>query len=128
MLIVVDTSVIIAVILNEASKPALVQATTGADLIAPTSLHWEIGNALSALFKRKRITLSEAQQALLEYQQIPLRFIDVSLDDALTIAEHHAIYAYDAYLIACARLHTAPLLTLDNGLRTAAQAAGITIL
>lgn len=128
MVIVVDTSVIIAVILNEASKGSLVQATTGAYLVAPASLHWEIGNALSAMFKRRRLTLAEGQQALLEYQKVPLRFIDVALADTLTIADQYSIYAYDAYFIACARLQSAPLLTIDNGLRTTARAAGITVL
>lgn len=126
-IIVVDTSTVVAVILNEASKPALIQATAGADLVAPASLHWEIANALSAMFKRNRISVAEGQQALFEYQKIPLRFMDVTLSDTLTIAHQHSIYAYDAYFIACARVQSAPLLTIDNGLRTAARAAGVTV-
>lgn len=102
MAIVVDTSVILAVVLNEPGKSALIRLTTGAELLAPVSLHWEIGNALSSLFKRRRITEAEGQQALDEYQKIPIRFLDVPLDEALHVAAQHRIYAYDAYFLVCA--------------------------
>lgn len=55
MEIVVDTSVIIAVIVDEPEKARLIESTKGASLIAPGSLYWEIGNAFSAMLKRKRI-------------------------------------------------------------------------
>jgi len=127
MLLVVDTSVILAVVLNEPTKPELVRLTTGAELVAPLSLHWEIGNALSTMIKRKRISLSEALQALLEYQTIPVRFLDVPLDDTLRVVERYQIYAYDAYFIACSRQQSCPLITLDSGLQTAARAAQINL-
>ena len=41
--IVVDTSVIIAVIANEPQRDILIDLTKGADLLAPPSVHWEIG-------------------------------------------------------------------------------------
>ena len=58
--IVIDTSAIIAVIANEPEKEALVELTTGADLIAPRSVHWEIGNAFSAMLRRERIKVEQA--------------------------------------------------------------------
>ncbi len=125
MALVVDTSVILAVVLNEPTKPALIRLTTGAELLAPLSLHWEIGNALSAMLKRKRITEIEGHQALDEYQKIPIRFLDVPLDEALHLAAQHMIYAYDAYFMVCARNQSSALLTLDGGLQTAARAAHI---
>ena len=128
MALVVDTSVILAVVLNEPTKARLIQLTTGADLIAPRSLHWEIGNALSAMLKRKRITEGEAQDALLEYQKIPIRFLDVPLDATLRIVAQYRIYAYDAYFIVCARQQSSALATLDNGLQTVARAAHISLL
>ncbi len=128
MVLVVDTSVILAVVLNEPSKMSLIRLTIGAELVAPASLHWEMGNALSAMLKRKRLTLDEAHQALSEYHKIPIRFHDVALDDTVTIAAQFAIYAYDAYFIACARTQSAAILTIDHGLKMAAQAAGLTVL
>jgi predicted nucleic acid-binding protein len=127
MALVVDTSVILAVVLNEPTKARLIQLTTGADLIAPLSLHWEIGNALSAMLKRKRATEEEAQAALLEYQKIPIRFLDVPLDTTLQIVAQYRIYAYDAYFIVCARQQSSALITLDKGLHTVARAAHISL-
>lgn len=128
MVIVVDTSVILAVVLNEPVKSALIRLTVGAELIAPASLHWEIGNAFSAMLKRKRLTLDEVRQAVAEYRKIPIRLLDVSLDDAMRLVAQFSIYAYDAYMISCAHIHSAPLITLDNGLKAAAEAAGVTTL
>jgi predicted nucleic acid-binding protein len=127
MALVLDTSIILAVVLNEPTKAELIRLTTGAELLAPLSLHWEIGNALSAMLKRKRITESEAQQALLEYQKVPIRFLDVALDEAIHVAAQHMIYAYDAYFIVCARSHSSTLITLDGGLQTAARAAHVSL-
>jgi predicted nucleic acid-binding protein len=125
MTIVVDTTVIIAVVTNEAHKPALLAATQDADLIAPPSLHWEIGNAFSAMFKRKRLTLREAAGAIDLYLQIPIRVNDIDLQHAVRLASDLQIYAYDAYMIACAEAANCPLITLDGGLRLAAQRAGV---
>jgi predicted nucleic acid-binding protein len=121
MNIIVDTSVIIAVIVNESSKPAIIQATQKADLLAPASIHWEIGNAFSAMFKRNRITLDEALEAVEIYKQIPIRVVDIELEEALRIAKQLNIYAYDAYLIRCAQKYSAPLLSLDEALLRVAE-------
>lgn len=128
MVIVADTSVILAVVLNEPVKSALIRLTVGAELIAPASLHWEIGNAFSAMLKSKRLTLDEVRQAVAEYHKIPIRLLDVSLDDAMTLIAQFSVYAYDACMISCARIHSAPLITIDNGLKAAAEAAGVTTL
>jgi predicted nucleic acid-binding protein len=119
--IVIDTSVVIAVIANEPVKEALVALTTGADLIAPHSVHWEVGNALSAMLRRERIKIEQAIQAVQIYQQIPIRFVDVELEETLKIAAALGIYAYDAYLIRCAVKYKSPLISLDRGLIGAAK-------
>ena len=126
--IVIDTSAIIAVITNEPTKPELIKMTGGAQLFAPHSVHWEIGNAFSAMLKRNRITLAEAHQAMAYYQLIPIRFIDIDLKQALELAKRLNMYAYDAYLIACAQKKKYALLTLDRGLKHAAKRVGITVL
>ena len=125
MEIVIDTSVVIAVVTNEAERTALVEQTRGAHLVAPASVHGEVGNALAAMLKRRRITLAEIEQALQAYEKIALRFLDVDLTAALRIAAAQNLYAYDAYLIACATRQRCPLLTLDGGLARAAEAAGV---
>ena len=123
--IVVDTSVIIAVIAHEPQRDALIRLTKGADLLAPASVHWEIGNAFSAMLKRNRIELDQALQAIAAYRQIPIRYVDVELEDTLAIAERYAIYANDAYLIRCGLKFSAPLLSLDRSLQQVAEQAGV---
>jgi predicted nucleic acid-binding protein len=80
------------------------------------------------MLKRQRITVEQAIQALRIYDQIPIRFVDVELDETLRIADAHRIYAYDAYLIRCAEKYGGPLLTLDRGLVAAAQQRGVAVL
>jgi predicted nucleic acid-binding protein len=103
----------------------LVKATIGADLVAPESIHWEIGNAFSAMFKRKAITLDNARVALKIYQEIPIRYVGTDLEDALVLAEELNIYPYDAYLLVCCAKYNAPLLTLDKQLAMYAEMKGI---
>ncbi|MBV8056942.1 MAG: type II toxin-antitoxin system VapC family toxin [Deltaproteobacteria bacterium] len=123
--VVVDTSIIIAVLVGESHREALVRATVSADLLAPPSVHWEVGNAFAAMFKRRRLALDAARRALEVYRRIPIRFSEVGLEQALTLAKDLDIYAYDAYVIACAQQHRCALLSLDQGLVTAAGRAGI---
>ncbi|MGC2238403.1 MAG: type II toxin-antitoxin system VapC family toxin [Pyrinomonadaceae bacterium] len=125
--LVADTSTVIAVIANEPEKPLLIAKTRGSDLVAPRSLYWEIGNAFSAMIKRGRITLEQATAAIEIYEQIPISLVDVDLKQALEIVDKHKVYAYDAYMIACALSRNCPLLTLDGGLAYAAKAAGIEV-
>jgi uncharacterized protein with PIN domain len=60
--ITIDTSALIAVIANEPEKQKLIEVTKGVDLIAPLSVHWEIGNAFSSWFKRKKQRLMKHLQ------------------------------------------------------------------
>jgi predicted nucleic acid-binding protein len=124
---VLDASAVIAVITNEVHRPALIQLTEGAELLSPWSLPIEIGNAFSAMFKRKRISLDQAKAAVKAYQQIPIRLLDIDLMRSLEISHDLGIYAYDAYLIDCGLQNRAPLLTVDKGLQDAARRAGVEV-
>jgi predicted nucleic acid-binding protein len=128
MEVTVDASVLIAVIANEAQKSSLIELTREADLIAPSSIHWEIGNAFSAMLKRQRVTLEQATQAIQIYQNIPVRFVEIELVQALELAAELNIYAYDAYLLRCAAKYHAPLLTLDEKLMKLARQKGFSVL
>lgn len=128
MYIVVDTSVIIAVIAGESQRTRLIRLTQGTDLLAPHSVHWEIGNALSAMLRRGRVTLELALRAIEVYRHIPIRYVEIELEEALKVAAEEGIYAYDAYLIRCAEKYRAPLLTLDRMLMEIAQRRGIKVL
>jgi predicted nucleic acid-binding protein len=116
MEIVIDTSALLAVVGEQPEKAELVRLTRGAALVAPASVHWEVGNALSAMFKRKAIGLDTALELLDAYAAIPIRLIDMALKQAVELSARLNVYAYDAYVIACAVNQKAPLLTLDRGL------------
>ncbi|MDH7485062.1 MAG: type II toxin-antitoxin system VapC family toxin [Anaerolineae bacterium] len=126
--IVVDTSVLMAIIANEPEKERLIELTQGSDLIAPHSVHWEIGNAFSAMLRRKRITVEQALRAIEVYRRIPIRFVDVELETSLQVADRLGIYAYDAYLIQCALRYRSPLLSLDENLINSARRIKVRVL
>jgi len=121
MSIIIDTSAIIAVIANEPEKSKLIEVTIGATLVAPYSVYWEIGNAFSAMLKRNRIRCEEAIKSIEIFRKIPIRLLDVELEDSLKIAERFTCYCYDAYLLRCSQKYKFPLLTLDKKLAKTAD-------
>jgi len=127
--IVIDASVFIATIANEPEKDRLIQATKGANLIVLPSIHWEIGNAFSAMLKRNRISFDQVLDPIDIYYQIPNRFASVELEESLQLAaEKNKIYAYYAYIIRWAVKYQAALLSLDKNLLTVANAMGVKVI
>lgn len=119
---------IIAVITNEMHKNRLIEITKNAELIAPPSMHWEIGNAFSAMFRRGRIRLEQAKLALNEYKKIPIKSHDVSLDSVLELSKKYNLYAYDVYFLLCAKKIKAPLLSLDKEMIENGKRMGLNII
>ena len=119
--IVIDTSALIAVIVGEPERQKLIELTSGHTLIGPGSILWEIGNAFSAMFKQKRLTLDEAKKGISIFRSIPLRYIEPDFSTSLNLSKQFDIYAYDAYFLDCAVKHRAPLLTLDRRLKASAK-------
>jgi len=128
MFITIDTSALLAVIGNESSKQQIIDLTVDCSLYAPASVHWEIGNAFSSMFKSRKLKIEPAQQALAAYGAISIKFIDVPLDTTLKISKAQNIHAYDAYIIQCAQQTSTALLTLDNGLKSVADRMGVSVL
>ncbi len=126
--VTVDASVVMAVLLNETSKARLLELTGGAELLSPTTLPWEVGNALTALFKRRRLDLPQARQALASFAEIAVRLVDVDLAASVELAHQQSMYAYDAYVLECARRHRTPLLSLDAAQSEIARKLGIPVL
>lgn len=118
--IVIDTSALIAVIAGEPERAKIIEITSGNTLIGPGSVPWEIGNAFSAMFKQKRLSLAEAEKGISIFNSIPIRYIETDFVSVLNISKQAAIYAYDAYFLDCATRQKAPLLTLDQRLKACA--------
>ena len=126
--IVIDASAILAVIVGEPERDRIVEMTGGHNLVGPGSIPWEIGNALSSMLKQHRVGIEEVQQGLSIFQSIAIRYLEVDLGNALSIAHSANLYAYDAYFLDCVARHAAPLLTLDRPLRRAADKIGVPVL
>jgi predicted nucleic acid-binding protein len=128
MEVIIDTSALLAVVAMKPERAELIRLTRGATLVAPSSVHWEIGNALSAMFKRKAIELDDAVKVLESYTDIPIRLLDPPLRQAVQLCRDLNVYAYDAYVIACAINQRAPILSLDRVLVERARTLKLDIL
>jgi predicted nucleic acid-binding protein len=91
--------------------------------MSPRTCRISIGNAGSV-----EVSPRGAAGALRRYDEIPIQWVEVALDDALRVSDRHDLYAYDAYMLVAARRHQAPLLTLDGGLKKAARESEIDLL
>jgi len=126
--IVIDASAILAVIVGEPERDRIVEMTGGHTLVGPGSIPWEIGNAFASMLKQHRVGMDEVRQGLSIFQSIPIRYLEVNLQNALSIAHSTNMYAYDAYFLDCATRLAAPLLALDRPLRRAADKLGVPVL
>lgn len=125
MRIVADTNVFLCVALAQPERSRIISLTQGHELIAPSILPFEIGNALSALARRNSLTAELVRDAWKVTQSIPVQLRDTQVLPALDIAMQHKIYAYDAYFLECALAARSPLLTLDKGMRRVARELNI---
>lgn len=126
--IVIDVSAILAVVIDEPERGRIIELTRGQTLVGPGSIEWEVGNAFSAMFKQRRLTLEEAINGLSTFQSIPVRYLPIDFNSVLSIAHDNNVYAYDAYVLECAKKYGAPLLTLDHPMQLVAKRLGIQVL
>lgn len=126
--IVIDASAILAVIVDEPERDRVIKVTTGHNLVGPGSIPWEIGNAFSSMLKQHRLNIEAAKRGMSIFQSIPIRYLAVDMDNAVSLAYANDLYAYDAYFLDCAARHVAPLLTLDRPLKRVAGKIGIEVL
>jgi predicted nucleic acid-binding protein len=128
MQVVIDPSAILAVLLNEPERDALIRATISSILITPASTPWEIGNALIAGLRRRRLSQDDVVTAWNSFEEVSLRFVEVDISRALLTAARYGLYAYDAYVLEAAEARRVPLLTIDQTLAQAAERAGVALL
>ncbi len=126
--VVADTNIFLAVALNVPEKDRIIKLTVDVAALAPEILPYEIGNALSAMVKRRRLSEVEALEAEQLTGRIPVRLVGVDVQASLQLALTYNIYAYDAYFLQCARVYSRPLITLDRRMKQVADQIGIAIL
>ena len=128
MVILADANIYLAVLLEEVEKQGIIKQTEGNTLASPLILPYEIGNALSAMHRREKLTENQILKCYSIFEIIPVRLVDVNIKNALRIAADFDIYAYDAYYLEVAQRYKYPLLSLDQRMKTAAAELGIHLL
>lgn len=128
MQIISDTNIFLAVALDEPEKENIIRLTSSCDATAPNILPYEIGNALTAMTKRKQLTDNEAISTYKIASQISVRLVSIDIQKALELALKYNIYAYDAYFLQCAQSLSCPLITLDKRMRQVAKDLNIKLL
>jgi predicted nucleic acid-binding protein len=116
---IVDASFALSVVLDEAQG---LEATSGRLLssarprrVVTTHFHLECANGLAQAFRRGRIELDDAFEALLLLMDLPFeqRQPAAAEVDALRLAYEHCISAYDAGYVALSDELGLPLVTAD---------------
>jgi len=128
MKITADTNTFLAVTLYEPERDEIIRLTLDHEIVAPDVLPFEIGNALSAMLKRKRISPNELIDIWDATQKIPVDLRNIDIRKALEIASQFNIYAYDAYFLTCSLSLHCPLITLDRRMNEVAKVLGIPIM
>jgi len=128
MNIISDTNIFLAVALDEPEKDNIIRLTSDTSAISPEILFYEVGNALTAMVKRKQLTNSEALSAFVAVSLIPVRLVSVDIEQALRLAIQYNIYAYDGYFLQCAIHLSCPLMTLDKRMKKVASELKIEVL
>ena len=128
MNLVADTNIFLAIALDEPQKEHIIEVTSDAVLSAPEILPYEIGNALSAMTKRGRISKVEALAAEKAANLIPVRLVSIDIQKALEVAIEYSLYAYDAYFLLCAKSLVQSLMSLDKRMKQVARNLGINVL
>lgn len=126
--LIADTNIFMTVVLNLPQREEILEHTVGYHLCAPNIFPFEVGNALSAMSKRKQILPNEALQAFDEIQKIPVSLQTVDVRQALQLAIEQRIYAYDGYFLQLAVETELPILTLDKGMQYVAKQLGLALI
>jgi len=128
MNIIADTNIFMVVALGEPERPLILERTMTCELIAPTLLPYELSNALSAMYKQKRLKSNEVVSVFNLASQIPVRLVEINISNALSLAIEYDIYVYDAYFLQAALQYRCALLSLDKKMCQVAQKLNIKLL
>lgn len=117
--LVVDCSVIAAVLFDEPKRDEAARVLAGKELFAPELIADEF---VSVAVKKSRHGLAEiARQALMDFAELELTRFRPDVSSQWRLALEHEISAYDAAYLWLAAEIGAPLATFDERLGTAAR-------
>ena len=106
--------------------------SSGSVALVPAIWPFEVANALLMAQRRKRITLAQVTSVLQRIALLPITIEFITMGRAFGAifsgAQREGLTAYDAAYIELAMREGLAFATLDNGLRRAAQRAGVPLL
>ena len=123
--IVINSSCVLSFLLNQEGSKKVVSIVGENQLVAPSYLPFEIGNAISKLIKRKLISVYEGVSVFHEFARIPIRLIEPDIPNSIVIAGESESYAYDCYYLNIASQMVLPLFTYDDKMKETAEKRGI---
>jgi predicted nucleic acid-binding protein len=134
-LLILDSSATLAWIYGDETTEAIRQvfsAIADDGAVVPALWRLEVANSLTIAIRKRRIDPDFRREALAD-----LALLDITTDrqtdsrawtDTLDLADHFRLTVYDAAYLELARRRALPLATLDQELRAAATATGVTLL
>jgi len=134
-LLILDSSATLAWIYGDETTEAIrriFDAIADNGALVPVLWRLEVANSLTMAVRKRRIDLDFRRAALAD-----LALLDITTDpqtdsyawtDTLNLADQFRLTVYDAAYLELARRRMLPLATLDQELRTAATAIGVTVL
>lgn len=135
MKFVPDASIALAWLFEDESHSGadrLLDSLPASTLVVPALWFLELCNVIAGAERRGRLTARQATRILGFVRQWPVETdsapAERTFDTVVAIAREHALTAYDAAYLELALRRTLPLATLDQPLRRAAAAAGVSVL
>jgi predicted nucleic acid-binding protein len=128
MKLALDTSVVIALLASDEERESILEKIAGHDFICSESITPELGNAVSAMFKRGRITLKQGLAMVDGFLQLDIHQVSFNLQRALEISHSYHLYAYDAYVLECAERLNIGVITLDSRMNDVARQLEIPVI
>jgi predicted nucleic acid-binding protein len=134
-LLILDSSATLAWIYGDETTEAIrrvFDAIADNGALVPVLWRLEVANSLTMAVRKRRIDPDFRRAALAD-----LAMLDITTDpqtdyyawtDTLNLADQFRLTVYDAAYLELARRRMLPLATLDQELRTAATAIGVTVL
>ena len=122
---VIDASCILAFLLNQEGCNEVKSIVADSELVAPTCLSFEIGNAISKLIKRNFLSIVDGVAVFHEFAKIPIRLIEPNISSSIVLAGQSDSYSYDAFYINLATQFSLPLFTFDEKMKQISSERGI---
>ena len=118
---VVDASALAAVLFGEPEGGRVAKALGKGPLFAPTLLRYEVGSVCLKKVRRHPARRADLLAALDLFTRMDLREVEVPPVETAELAERAGLTIYDAAYLWLARSIGAALVTLDEGLESAAR-------